>query len=144
MSDGPPQQGELSVPPPTMTARLASTVLLLEAFAVFFGTLVASVLLPPAGVGRGPVWGLGLALALVCVVASGTARRPRGVALGTGVQVLLVLSGVVVALVATEAGLAALVVALGFAALWWWLVSVGRRIDADRRRWAAQLAQRRS
>ncbi|TXR57107.1 DUF4233 domain-containing protein [Quadrisphaera setariae] len=135
------QQGELTVPPPTMTARLASTTLLLEAFAVLFGTMVAAAFLPDQGVGRGWVWGVGLVIVVVCVLASGTARSARGVVVGNAVQVLLVAVGVSLALVVLEAGVAALVVAVGFAALWWWLVSIGRRIDTDRRRWAVQLAE---
>ncbi|PWJ53962.1 Protein of unknown function [Quadrisphaera granulorum] len=135
------QQGDLTVPPPTMTARLASTTLLLEAFAVLFGTMVAAAFLPPLGVGLGWVWGIGLALVVVCVLATGTARSPRGVVIGNAVQVLLVAVGVVLAVLVFEAGIATLVVAIGFAALWWWLVSIGRRIDTDRRRWAAQLAE---
>ncbi|TNM67688.1 DUF4233 domain-containing protein [Streptomyces sp. NP160] len=141
---GPAQQraelGELSVPPPTMTARLAATTLLLEAFAVLFGTMVAAAFLPEQGVGRGLVWGVGLGLVVVCVLACGAARSPRGVVVGNAVQVLLVAVGAALCLVVLEAGIATLVVALGFAALWWWLVSIGHRIDADRRRWAAQLA----
>ena len=119
-----------------MTARLAAVVLLLEAFAVFFATLVASALLPAEGYSRGWVWGVGLALVVVCVLASGAARRPGGVAVGWVVQVLLVLAGIPLP--------AMVVVGVGFAALWWWLVSIGRRVDADRRRWAADLAEGRT
>ncbi len=122
----------LTVPPPTMTARLASTVLLLEAFAVFFGTLVGSALLPGQGIGRGWVWAVGGVLTLLCVLASGSARRPGGLVLGTAVQVLLLLTGLAVP--------AMFAVGIGFGALWWWLVSIGRRVDADRRRWAQQAA----
>jgi len=129
-------QEQAAVPPPTMTARLAAVVLLLEAFAVFFATLVASALLPAEGYSRGWVWGVGLALAVVCVLASGAARRPGGVAVGWAVQVLLVLAGIPLP--------AMIVVGVGFAALWWWLVSIGRRVDADRRRWAAELAEGRT
>lgn len=136
-----PQQGELSVPPPTMTARLASTTLLLEAFAVLFGTMVAAAFLPEQGVGRGWVWGVGLAIVAVCVLACGAARSPRGVVVGNAVQVLLVAVGVALSLVVLEAGVATLVVAVGFAVLWRWLVGIGHRIDGDRRRWAAQLAE---
>lgn len=124
------------MPPPTMTARLAAVVLLLEAFAVFFATLVASALLPSEGYSRGAVWGVGLALVVVCALASGAARRPGGVAVGTAVQVLLVLAGIPLP--------AMIVVGVGFAALWWWLVAIGRRVDADRRRWATDLAEGRT
>jgi hypothetical protein len=117
-----------------MTARLAATVLLLEAFAVFFGTLVAAALLPPQGRwSTAQVWAAGGALAVVCLLVSGLVRRPAGIALGWLVQGLLVASGVFVP--------AMFAVGVVFAALWAWLVAIGRRIDADRRRWAAQ-AQR--
>jgi hypothetical protein len=53
---------------------------------------------------------------------------------GTAVQVVLIATGVFVP--------AMFVVGAGFAALWVWLVSVGRRIDADRRRWAREAGAR--
>ena len=135
MSEVPtPGPGELSVPRPTMTATLTAVLLLLEGFLVFFATLVAATLLPGStDLPAGAIWGAGLALALVCLVAAGLTRRPGGIAAGAVLQGVLVATGVFVPVM--------FVVGLGFAALWLWLVRVGRRIDADRRRWARQLAE---
>ena len=130
---GAPEEGPLEVPPPTMTARLAAATLLLEAFVVFFATLVASRLITgPGGPSVGAVFAVGGGLALVFLLASGVARRPGGVALGTGLQVVLVSLGFFVT--------SMFLVGLLFAGLWAWLVWIGRKVDADRRRWAADLA----
>ena len=118
-----------------MTARLAAAVLVLEAVMVFFATVVAATLLPGSdGYSAGSVWAVGLGLALLCVLVGALVRRPGGIALGSAVQVLLIATGVFVP--------AMFVVGAGFAALWVWLVSVGRRIDADRRRWAREAGAR--
>jgi len=117
-----------------MTATLTAVLLLLEAFLVFFATLVAVTLLPGStGPSSGAVWAVGLALALVCLVAAGLTRRPGGLAVGAVLQGVLVATGFVVP--------AMFVVGAGFVLLWLWLVRVGRRIDADRRRWARRLAE---
>lgn len=128
-----PDEGPLEVPPPTMTPRLASAGLLLEAFVVFFATIVASRFLPDAG--RASVVGVfavGGVLTLLFLLASGVVRRPGGLALGVGLQVLLVVLGVFVPVM--------FIVGAGFAALWGWLVGIGQRVDRDRRAWAADLA----
>ena len=123
----------LEVPPPTMTPRLAATTLLLEAFVVFFATLVASRLLTgPGGPSVGAVFAVGGALTVVFVLATGVVRRPGGLVVGTGLQVVLVALGVLVPVM--------FLVGAVFAALWFWLVGIGRRIDRDRRAWAADLA----
>ena len=59
-------------------------------------------------------------------------RRPGGVLVGTVLQVLLVATGV---FVPAMFGVGAI-----FALMWFWLVGIGRKVDADRRRWAADLA----
>ncbi|WP_092860875.1 DUF4233 domain-containing protein [Quadrisphaera sp. DSM 44207] len=121
------------MPPPVMTARLAATVLLMEALLAFFATLVAFALVAgQGGLGRGQVWVVGLALALAFLVAAGLVRRPGGLVVGTVLQGVLIATGVVVP--------AMFLVGALFAGLWLWIVSVGRRIDADRRRWARDLA----
>lgn len=121
------------VPPPTMTARLGSTALLLEAFVVLFAALAATGLLTHGGgLTVAQVWLAALVLVVACVLAAGLARRPSALAAGAVVQGLVVATGFWVPLM--------FAVGLGFAALWVWLVSIGRRIDGDRRRWAAQLA----
>lgn len=109
-----------------MTARLAAAVLVLEAFLVFFATLVATrtATLPDA-----VLWSGGLGLVAVCVLAAGAVRRPGGLVLGTVVQAAILLTGIWVPLMW----------ALGavFLGVWCWLVSIGRRIDRDRAAWPA-------
>ncbi len=123
----------LEVPPPTMTVRLASATLLLEAFIVFFATIVASRFVAvPGGPSVGAVFAVGGAMAVAFVLAGGVVRRPGGIALGTGLQVLLIALGFLVPSMFFVGAL--------FAALWFWLVSIGRRVDRDRRAWAADLA----
>ena len=130
---GPAEEAPLEVPPPTMTPRLAAATLLLESFVVFFATIVASRLITtPDGPSVGAVFAVGSGLAVVFLLASGLARRPWGVALGTGLQVVLVSLGFVVT--------SMFLVGLLFAGLWAWLVWIGRKVDRDRRRWAADLA----
>lgn len=107
-----------------MTARLAAAVLVLEAFLVFFATLVAS---RTASLPGEVVWAGGLGLAVVCVLAAGVVRRPRGLAVGTAVQVAILLTGIWVPLM--------WVLGAVFLAVWFWMVSIGRRIDRDRAAW---------
>ena len=126
--------GRLSVPKPTMTATLTAVLLVLESLLVFFATLVAATLLPGStGLSGALVWGVGLALALVCLVAAGLTRRPGGIAVSAVLQGVIVATGAFVPVM--------FLVGLAFAALWLYLVRVGRRIDADRRRWARRLAE---
>lgn len=95
--------------------------LVLEFFVVFFATLVASRL---SGLDAAVVWTGGGVLAVACLLASGVVRRPGGLAVGTVLQVLLIGTGLWVPAM----------FALGavFAALWVWLLLLGRRIDRDR------------
>lgn len=110
-----------------MRARLLATCLALEAFVVFFATLVATVL---SGLPTRTVWIGGLALVVVCVLAAGLVRRPGGVAVGWVVQGLVLATALVVPAMA--------VLALAFAALYAWFVALGGRIDRDRAAHAAQ------
>jgi len=109
-----------------VTARLAAATLALEAFVVFFATLVAATLsdAPDAA-----VWAAGGGLSLACLLAAGLARRPGGIVVGWVLQAALVVTGIWVPAM----------FALGavFVAVWAWLLSVGRRIDRDRAAWAA-------
>lgn len=76
-----------------MTRRLCATVLIFEGFVVFFGALVASKL---SGVDQGLSLAVGGGLALVCILASGALRGPRGLWVGWGVQALVLATGIVV------------------------------------------------
>lgn len=107
-----------------MRARLLATCLVLEAFVVFFATLVASAL---SGVPDATVWTVGLVLVAVCLLAAGLVRRPGGVVVGWVVQVLVLGTAVVVPAMA--------VLGVVFAALYGWFVVLGGRIDRDRAAW---------
>jgi hypothetical protein len=111
----------------------AMTVLVSEVLVVLFATLVAHGL---EVADRGLVWGVGGAAMLACAVAAGLLRSGRaGYVLGTGVQALLIVSGLVVATMYVIGGL--------FAVLWVVSLRVGRRIDTERQeRYHAEVAHR--
>ena len=98
-----------------------STVLWLEAFVVFFATLVADGL---RMAGPGTVWAVGGGAALVCVLAALSTRSRIGVVLGSLVQVALIASG---ALLPTMWFVGAV-----FAVLWVIALVLGDRIDTER------------
>ena len=116
----------------TMTGRFAAMTLALESLVVFFATLVASRLstLDP------PSCGSAVRPSLWCAC-----WRPRqpvaagGLVVGSAVQVLVLGTGV---FVPAMFGLGAV-----FAAMWVWLLMVGRRIDRDRAAWESSPAQAR-
>jgi mannose/fructose/N-acetylgalactosamine-specific phosphotransferase system component IIC len=74
--------------------------------------------------------GLGLGLAVLCVVTAGLLRRPWAYVVGHLAQVAAICLGFVVP--------AMFVVGTMFAALWATAYLVGRRIEADKARWAAE------
>ncbi len=113
-----------------MRARLLATCLVLEAFVVFFATLVATAL---SSVPDATVWTAGAVLVVVCLLAAGLARRPGGVVVGWVVQGLVLATAVVVPAMA--------VLGLAFAALYGWFVVLGGRVDRDRAAWEAEGGQ---
>lgn len=110
-----------------MTYRMAAATLGLEAFLVFFATLVAVAL---SDLPDGAVWAGGSGLAVACVLGAGVVRRPGGMAVGWVLQVLVLATGFFVPAMFVMGGV--------FVAMWAWLLLVGRRIDRDRAAWAAQ------
>lgn len=110
------------VTPGILTRRLCATTLLAQAMVIFFGALVAWQLGRASGDPRATtyLWG-GIALAVVCALASGALRGRHGVWLGWLVQALTAASALVLP--------AMLVVALIFAGLWWMCLHQGRRMD---------------
>lgn len=104
-----------------MTARLAASVLVLEAFLVFFAVLAAFQLtdLPDA-----VVWGGGLGLAVACLLVAGVVRRPGGLVAGWVLQLVIVAGGVVLP--------AMYVLGVLFAGIWWYMLRLGRRVDRER------------
>lgn len=104
-----------------MTNRLAAATLSLEAFVAFFATLVA---LKASNLGAGLVWGGGLAFTALFIVAAGLVRKPGGLVFGWILQAALIATGFIVPSMFIMGGL--------FAAVWAWLVWVGRKIDRER------------
>jgi hypothetical protein len=100
----------------------ASTVLLLEAFVVFFATLAVFGLkrgeFPPA-----LILGIGIALSMVMILACAVLSRPWGVALGWILQIVLILTGVVEPMMFLVGAL--------FGLAWWYGIRTGIRIDSE-------------
>ena len=119
--------------PGSARQMFAMSVLVSEILVVLFATLVAHGL---EVADRGLVWGVGGGAMLACAVAAGLLRRGRaGYVLGTAVQVLLIVSGLVVATMFIIGGL--------FAVLWIVSLRVGGRIDSERQeRYRAEVAHR--
>ena len=100
----------------------ASTVLLLEAFVMFFATLAVFGLrrgeFPPA-----LILGVGIALSVVMVLACAFLRKPWGIGLGWVLQVVLILSGIFEP--------AMFLVGVLFAICWWYGIRTGIRLDRE-------------
>jgi hypothetical protein len=106
------------------TWRMLATVLAGQSLCLFFGALVARAVTASDGdPGRGTAYLVaGSALAVLCVLAAGTLRRPWGVTLGWVVQALTLASAVVVPMM--------FLVGLIFLALWVTCLVQGARVDA--------------
>ncbi|SEJ70141.1 Protein of unknown function [Arthrobacter sp. yr096] len=100
----------------------ASTVLLLEAFVAFFGTL-AVFGLRRGQVDPGIILGVGIALSVVLVLACAVLSKPWGIALGWGLQLVLILTGFVEPTM--------FIVGILFAICWWYGIRAGIRIDRE-------------
>lgn len=107
----------------SLTAQLASVVLIVEALVVFLGGLVVYGLrVLPAGIE--PWWGIvgGVVVAIVMVITAGVIRGRGGIIVGWALQALVALSAVLVP--------AMLVVALIFGGLWAFATIQGPRLEA--------------
>lgn len=114
----------------------ASTVLLLEAFAVLFGTLVSFGLHRdeyPVGLLLASGALLSAALVATCAFLS----RPAGLKTGWVLQVLIIATGFVEPMM--------FVVGILFGATWWYAMNTGARLDREnverdkaQREWAAE------
>ncbi|PRB41867.1 hypothetical protein CQ020_17525 [Arthrobacter sp. MYb23] len=100
----------------------ASTVLLLEAFVAFFGTL-AVFGLRRGEVDPGIILGVGIALTVVLVLVCAVLSKPWGIALGWGLQLVLILTGF--------AEPTMFIVGILFAICWWYGIRAGMRIDRE-------------
>lgn len=106
--------------------QFTQATLLLEAFLVFFATLVAYGLrvAPPA-----TVWTLGGVTCAVLVLVSGYVGRPGGYLAGTFAQVAVLGFGVLVPMMFVVGGV--------FAVMWLVALRLGGRIDRERAEWDA-------
>ena len=99
-----------------------STVLLLEAFVAFFGTLVVFGLkrgeVPPA-----IILSVGIALSIVLVLTCAVLSKPWGIGLGWGLQIVLILTGL--------AEPTMFIVGILVAICWWYGIRTGIRIDRE-------------
>ena len=106
----------------------ASTVLLLEAFVVLFGTLAVFGLrrneFPPA-----LIFGVGIGLCLVFIFTCAVLTKPWGVGLGWILQLVLILAGIVEPTM--------YVVGLLFAISWWYGIRIDREAAKREREQAA-------
>jgi Protein of unknown function (DUF4233) len=97
---------------------LGSSVLVAEAFVIFFATIVAANL---TDVGAGTAWAVGGAFALACLAVCGLLRYSWAYALGWVLQLALFASGFVVT--------AMFFLGAVFTALWIAALRVGRKVD---------------
>jgi hypothetical protein len=95
---------------------LAASVLVAEAFVIFFATLVAKDL---SDIDGSTVWVVGGGGALACLVVAGLLRRRWGYVLGSVLQALVIAAGLVVP--------AMFFLGAVFAALWALAIVLGRR-----------------
>lgn len=106
-----------------MKSRMIATVLILEAFLVFFALLGAHPLLKNQYEMR-QIVGVALALIAVYFVAAGLARKPYGEWVGWAAQATLFVGGIWFTPMLWAAPV--------FVILYWWLVRLGKKIDKDR------------
>jgi len=100
----------------------ASTVLLLEAFVAFFGTL-AVFGLKRGEVDPGIILGVGIALSVVLVLTCAVLSKTWGITVGWGLQLVLILTGF--------AEPTMFIVGILFAICWWYGIRAGMRIDRE-------------
>ncbi|MPV39034.1 DUF4233 domain-containing protein [Georgenia subflava] len=112
---GPPRR------PGSARRMFAMTVLVSEVLVVLFATLVAHGL---DLADRSAVWGVGGAAMVACAVTAGLLRHRVGYVIGSVVQVLLVVAGLVLPTMFVVGGI--------FAVLWAASLTVGARIDVER------------
>jgi hypothetical protein len=75
---------------------------------------------------------LGLGLAVLCVLTAGALRRPAAYFVGHAIQVVAIGMGFLLPIMFFVGGM--------FAALWFGAYFLGRRIESDKVRWAAEAA----
>ncbi len=108
---------------------MCAAMLTLEALVL---ALSVPVMISVEDVDSGLAVGLGIGLAVLSLITAGLLRRPWAYLLGHAVQVGAICLGFVVPVM--------FLVGAMFAGLWALAYFVGRRIEADRARWAAEAA----
>lgn len=73
---------------------------------------------------------IGLGLAALCILTAGMLRRPQAYYIGHAIQVAAILMGFIVPIM--------FLVGAMFAALWIGAIKLGRKIEIDKARWAAE------
>lgn len=106
---------------------MCSAMLTLQA--IILG-LSVPVMISVEDVHRGLALGLGLGLAVLCILVAGSLRRPQAHLVGHAIQVATIAMGFLVPIM--------FFVGLMFAALWFGAFFLGRRIEADKARWARE------
>jgi hypothetical protein len=97
---------------------ICAAVLVFEALVVFFATLVA---LDLSDIDHATLWWVGGTASVACVLLAGLLRHRWAFVIGTGLQLLIIGSGVVVP---TMFFLGAV-----FAGLWFLAIFLGRRVE---------------
>jgi hypothetical protein len=111
---------------------IAASILVLEAFVLFFAAIVAkdlSELSPATALAGGGV------LSLLCLVTAGLVRRRAGIALGWVLQVIMIATGLIVPMM--------YLVGVIFTALWAFGLYSGARVERERAYVERELAARR-
>ena len=111
--------------PRSTKVMFASTILVLEAFTIFFGTLAVFGLHfnDPSTV-KIIIWVAGLVLAGACMVLPAKLAKPWGYSAGWALQGTMLLASVI-------ALPFSLVVIIPFVACWWYALHAGTRVDAE-------------
>ena len=94
--------------------------------------LSVPVMISVEGVDTGAAVGLGIGLAVLCLLTAGLLRHRWAYVMGHALQVGAICLGLVVPVM--------FLVGAMFAALWMLAYLVGRKIEADKARWAAEAA----
>lgn len=106
---------------------MCAAMLSLEAIIL---ALAVPVMISVEGVAKPLALGLGLGLALLCILTAGLLGRPHAYVVGHVIQLAVICLGFLVPVM--------FLVGAMFAALWLGAFFFGRRIEADKSRWAAE------
>ena len=108
---------------------MCAAMLTLEAIIL---ALAVPVMISVEDVSKPLALSLGLGLALVCILTAGALRRPEAYVIGHLIQLGAISLGFLVPVM--------FFVGAMFAALWFGAFFLGRKIEADKARWAAEAA----